>query len=102
MYGMSYKDFGPRIGFAYNPPGLRQTVFSGSAGIIYDRTVIDAISFLQDQISYLFFNQQVNQFGSNSVRASLATNPRLGANLAYPRRSTPSGSRHCPLHSVRG
>ena len=84
MYGMSYKDFGPRIGFAYNPTGLRQTVFSGSAGIVYDRTVIDAISFLQDQISYLFFNQQVNQFGSNSVRSSLATNPRLGANLAYP------------------
>lgn len=84
LYGMSYKDFAPRVAVAYNPSFSPKTVVNASAGIVYDRTVINAINFLQDQISYLFFNQQVNNFGSSSVDASLAAAPRLGANLAYP------------------
>ena len=84
MYGMSYKDFAPRIGLAYSPFNSRKTVLSAGAGIVYDRTVINSINFLQDQVSYLFFNQQVNQFGSTSARASVATNPRLGMDLSYP------------------
>jgi hypothetical protein len=84
MYGMSYKDFSPRVAIAYSPFNSRRTVMNGSAGVIYDRTVINAVNFLQDQTSLLFFNQQINQFGASSINASLATNPRLGANLAYP------------------
>ena len=84
LYKLPWKDFAPRVAFAYSPFNSRKTVVSGSAGIVYDRTLIDAIDFLQDQISYLFFNQQISQFGSGSVRDTLATNPRLGANLAYP------------------
>ncbi|HMG84228.1 MAG TPA: carboxypeptidase-like regulatory domain-containing protein [Terracidiphilus sp.] len=83
LYGMSYKDFAPRLAFAYSPFNSRKTVVNGGAGIVYDRTVINAINFLQDQISYLFFNQQVNQFGASSARDSLASDPRLGSNLAY-------------------
>jgi len=84
LYGMSYKDFAPRVAFAFSPFNSRGTVINGSAGIVYDRTVISAINNLQDQASYLFFNQQTNQFGASSVDAALATVPRLGANLAYP------------------
>ncbi len=83
LYGMSYKDFAPRLAFAYSPYNSRKTVIDGGAGIVYDRTVIDAINFLQDQISYLFFNQQINQFGAGTVDGSLASDPRLGTNLAY-------------------
>jgi hypothetical protein len=84
FYAMDYKDLAPRFAFAFSPYDSRKMVVNGSAGIVYDRTVINAINFLQDQISYLFFSEEFNQFGSSSVDASLATNPRLGAGLSYP------------------
>jgi hypothetical protein len=80
LYNPSYKDFAPRLGFAYH--AAPNTVVSGSAGIIYDRTVINAINFLQDQISYLFSNTQTNQFGAATTDASLATNPRINGTIA--------------------
>jgi Carboxypeptidase regulatory-like domain len=83
LYAPSYKDFAPRVAFAYSPYSSGKTVINGSASIIYDRTVINAINFLQDQISYLFYNQQVNQFGASTPGDSLASDTRLGANLAY-------------------
>jgi Carboxypeptidase regulatory-like domain len=83
LYGMSYKDFAPRIAFSYSPYSSGKTVINGGAGIVYDRTVINAVNFLQDQISYLFFNQQVAQYGGSKPRASLAIDSRLGANLAF-------------------
>ena len=49
LYAPSYKDFAPRVAFAYH--ASPHTVINGSAGIVYDRTVINAINFLQDQIS---------------------------------------------------
>ncbi len=92
LYQPSYKDFAPRIAFAYNPSYFPKLVFNGGAGIVYDRTVINAINFLQDQISYLFFNTQVNNFGVSAptVDAALATVPRLGTNLAYASSLNPS------------
>ncbi|HTB98702.1 MAG TPA: TonB-dependent receptor [Terracidiphilus sp.] len=90
LYRLPWKDFAPRVAFAYSPYNSRKTVFSGSAGIVYDRTVVDAIDFLQDQLSFLFFNQQVNQFGSNNVRDSVAADPRLGTSLAYPASLNPA------------
>jgi hypothetical protein len=88
LYAPSYKDFAPRLGFAYH--AAPRTVVNGSAGIVYDRTVINAINFLQDQISYLFSNTQTNQFGAATVDASLATDTRLGANLSYPSAINPA------------
>jgi hypothetical protein len=83
LYNMSYKDLAPRFGFAYAPYRSQKTVINGSVGIIYDRTVINAVNFLQDQLSYLFSNTQTNQFGSSTAVDSLATDPRIGANLAF-------------------
>lgn len=82
-YKMAYTDFSPRVAFAFSPYDSRKTVINGGVGIVYDRTVINSVNFLQDQYSYLFANNQVNEFGASSVRSSLATVPRLGANLAY-------------------
>ena len=84
MYAMSYKDFAPRLAFAYTPYGSRNLVVNGGVGIVYDRTLINAVNFLQDQSSALFANQQINQFGTGSGSAALASVPRLGANLTYP------------------
>jgi hypothetical protein len=83
LYDPSYKDFAPRLGFAFSPYADGKTVIQGSAGIVYDRTVINAINFLQDQISYLFFNSNTNNISGQNVRDTLAKNPRLGASLAY-------------------
>ena len=81
FYAMSYKDFAPRVAFAFNPQS--KTVVNGSAAIVYDRTVINAVNFLQDQISYLFSNTQDDNIGTSSPYETIATNPRIGANLAY-------------------
>jgi len=84
IYSPDYKDIAPRVAFAYTLGSSGKTVVNGGAGIVYDRTVINAINFLQDQISYLFFNQQISQFGSGAgAAASLAADTRVGANLAY-------------------
>jgi len=84
LYNPSFKDFGPRLGFAYTPYSDGKTVINGSAGIVYDRTVINSINFLQDQISYLFFNTQFANFGAaGGPAASLAAAPRLGSSLSY-------------------
>jgi hypothetical protein len=77
-YAPSYRDFAPRLAFAYNPSFSPKTVFNGSAAIVYDRSVINAINFLQDQLSFLFYNNSTNELGD-------LTNPteRLGSNLSY-------------------
>lgn len=90
LYAPSYKDLAPRIGLAYH--AAPNTVINGSVGIVYDRTVINAINFLQDQLSYLFSNSLTNQFGAATVDQSLATDTRLGANLAYPSTLNPVGA----------
>lgn len=76
LYNPSYKDFAPRFGFAYH--AAPRTVINGSAGLVYDRTVINAINFLQDQISYLFSNTQTNNFGGSDPYNSLQTTAQGG------------------------
>lgn len=90
MYKMPWKDFAPRVAFSYSPYSSGKTVINGSAGIVYDRTVINAINFLQDQLSLLFFNTPNNQFGTQAGSAVAALGPvssggdsRLGSGLAY-------------------
>jgi hypothetical protein len=91
LYKADWKDIAPRVAFAYTLGNSGKTVINGGAGIVYDRTVINAINFLQDQISYLFFNQQISQFGSSAgAAASLGVDTRVGANLAYPAALNPA------------
>jgi hypothetical protein len=84
IYQPNYKDFAPRFAFAYAPYSDGKTVINGGAGIVYDRTVINAINFLQDQVPNIFANQTTNNIGSSSIDLSLKTDPRVGADLAYP------------------
>lgn len=82
VYQPNYKDFAPRFAFNYAPKsGGQRMVFNGSAALVFDRTVINAVNFIQDQSSYLF--QQtgvVNNFGvANDPVTSLKTDPRLGS-----------------------
>jgi hypothetical protein len=84
LYSPSYTDFAPRFSFAWNPPGHEKTVFNGGAGIVFDRTVINAINFIQDQSSYLFQNSANNIFGVADPVASLSTEPRFASFTSVP------------------
>jgi hypothetical protein len=91
LYQPSYKDIAPRFAFAYSPSFDRKTVFNGGAGIVYDRTVINAVQYQQDQHSYLFQQQATTPFGiSGSPVTSLKNDPRLGSNNALPPVVTPA------------
>ncbi len=91
LYQMATKDFAPRVAVSYSP--FPKTVFNAGAGIVYDRTVINAINFLQDQISYLFSNTQNNLLANGSTaNSALARAPRIGSNLSYPSSLNPAPS----------
>jgi hypothetical protein len=82
LYNPSYKDFAPRLALAYSPNS--KTVFNMSAALVYDRTVIDALAFIQDQNSFLFQNSTAQSYGQTNANAALLADPRLGPNLALP------------------
>ena len=64
LYNPDWKDFSPRLSFAYNPSsskgffgrmlGERKTVLRAGAGLIFDHPTTNALNFIQDQASYLF------------------------------------------------
>ena len=90
LYQPSYKDIAPRFAFAYSPSFDRKTVFNGGAGIVYDRTVINAVQYQQDQHSYLFQQSLNTPYGTaGDARGSLLSDPRLGANSSIPPVSPP-------------
>jgi hypothetical protein len=71
-------EFAPRFAFAYNPGFDPATVINGSIGIVYDRTVIDAIQYQQSQYSYLFQqNSTVNYGDGTDPAGSIKNDPRL-------------------------
>lgn len=76
-YDPEWHDFAPRFAFAYNPSWDRKTVFNGGIGLVYDRTITNAVQYQQDQHNYLF-QQSVTQ-----NNGSLADDPRLGSNATY-------------------
>ena len=96
LYNPSYKDFAPRVAFSYNPAYAPKTVINASAGIVYDRTVINAVNFIQDQSSFLFQNSATTQYGSlpattllSAAQVNLPVDPRIGSNLSYTNPNTP-------------
>jgi hypothetical protein len=77
-YGSNYKNFAPRVAFAWSPSSDRKTVFSGGSGIIYDHTVVNAVQYQQEQYSYIFQSKATNPFGvANDPEASLMGDPRF-------------------------
>ncbi len=83
-FNQSYKDFAPRLGFSFNPQNHRSTVVNGGFGVVFDRSVYNALNFVQDQLSYFFANTQAYSYGSSTPALSLTNDPRLGASLAIP------------------
>jgi hypothetical protein len=82
LYHPNWRDFGPRLSFAYNPSlhdgflgrmfGDRKTVIRAGAGLVFDHPVTNAVNFIQDQASYLFQNSV-----PNPTPGDLAVDPRF-------------------------
>jgi hypothetical protein len=85
-YSPDYKNFAPRFAFAYNPSFDRKTTFNGSATVVYDRSLVDAVQFQQDQYNYLFQNTTPDLYGTAgaSAASNLAVMPRLTAGSTPP------------------
>ncbi|HVW78838.1 MAG TPA: TonB-dependent receptor [Alloacidobacterium sp.] len=90
LYNRDPKNFGPRIAFAWNPKFDTSSVFNGSFGIVYDRTIISAVQYQQVQFSYLFqqgFTQ--NNGDGTDPSGSLKNDPRFDSPPAAPVPPTP-------------
>ena len=80
LYQPEHKNFSPHLGFAWNPNFDKKTVINGSAGIVYDRSIVSALLHLQDGSSYLFQQtKSVSQGVANNPYLSIQTDPRLAA-----------------------
>ncbi|MDD5544232.1 MAG: carboxypeptidase-like regulatory domain-containing protein [Acidobacteriia bacterium] len=87
-YEPDLNNFAPRLSFAYNPSfksgllgklfGDRRTVIRGGGSVVYDR-VAGALTFIQDQVSYLFDNSATTNFGGGSPATALRNDPRFTA-----------------------
>jgi hypothetical protein len=78
LYQPEYRNFSPHVGFSYNPNFDKKSVFNGSAGVVYDRTVINAIQHYQDADSYLFQQTKSTPSGiAGDPYTSVKTDPRL-------------------------
>jgi hypothetical protein len=85
-YKPDRNNFAPRLSFAWNPSfkngfigklfGDRKTVIRGGGSLVYDR-VGGAVTFIQDQVSYLFDNSATLSFGGANARLALLNNPRF-------------------------
>ncbi|HTH53981.1 MAG TPA: carboxypeptidase-like regulatory domain-containing protein [Edaphobacter sp.] len=77
LYHPDAKNFAPKFAFAWNPKFDEKTTFNGGIGLVYDRTVINAVQYQQDQYSYLFQQNIPNNYGDGSdPRGSLQNDPR--------------------------
>jgi carboxypeptidase family protein len=102
-YKPDHKDFGPRLGLAYNPSfrsgplgslfGERKTTVRLGASLLYDR-IAGGASFGLDQNTFLFDAQANNFFGiPNDPSNSLLSDPRfngLGTNTLPPFPAAPN------------
>jgi hypothetical protein len=86
MYETDQNNLAPRLSFAWNPSfkggfmgalfGDRKTVVRGGGTVTFDR-VSGAVTFIQDQVSYLFDNSATRNFGNTNPRTALLNDPRF-------------------------
>lgn len=91
LYNNDPLDFAPRVSLDWNPGFDPNTVISIGAGMVYDRTVVNAVMYQQDQFSYLFeqaFTQ--NNGDGTDPSGSVATDPRYDNPPAAPVPTTPA------------
>jgi Carboxypeptidase regulatory-like domain len=94
LYDADKLNFSPRLALAWNPSfrtglfgsvfGDRKTVVRAQASLIYDQTVINAITNLEDQGNYVFGNTVATNFGGGGANASLQSDPRFNSASAVP------------------
>jgi hypothetical protein len=85
LYAPQHKNFAPRFAFAYNPSFDRKTVFNGSVGLVYDRTIVNAIQQIQDADSYLFQQtKSISEGIPGDPYNSIKGDPRLTATNGFP------------------
>jgi len=102
-YNSNPKDFAPRFAFAYHP--VSKMVFNGSADLVFDRTVANAVNFLQNQSTFLFQNSiALNNGSSGDPTGSLKNDPRVSDFTALPTApTTPSPTKpFTPFVSAAG
>jgi hypothetical protein len=99
FYEPDLNNFAPRLSFAWNPSykeglfgkilGDRKTVFRGGGSVQYDR-IAGAVTFIQDQVSYLFDNSASRSFGTTgNARTAFLNDPRLTGITSLPVSNTP-------------
>ena len=77
-FNPQYRNFAPRLAFAWSPALNGKSVFNGGAGIVYDHTVVNAIQYQASQYSFLFQSSADSPFGiANDPTDSLETDPRF-------------------------
>lgn len=86
LYETDLNNFGPRFGFAYTPNfkggflgalfGENKTVLRGGGSVVFDRPG-GGITFIQDQVSYIFDNSRNTQFAAPNPVSALLNNPRF-------------------------
>ncbi|HEX2270180.1 MAG TPA: hypothetical protein VHH35_11620, partial [Pyrinomonadaceae bacterium] len=86
LYETDLNNFAPRFGFAYTPAfkdgilgaifGDNKTVIRGGGSVVFDRPG-GGITFIQDQLSYLFDNSATTAFAAESPTEALLNNPRF-------------------------
>jgi hypothetical protein len=98
-YEPDLNNFAPRFGFAWNPSfkggllgkvlGDKKTSIRGGGAVVYDRTA-GALTFIQDQLSYLFDNSKTTNFGVFADAATaLFNDPRFTSINNIPVQNTP-------------
>jgi hypothetical protein len=93
FYEPDLNNFAPRLAFAWNPSfkegflrkvfGDQKTVIRGGGTVQYDR-IAGAVTFIQDQATYLFDNSASTAFGSGNPRTALLNDPRFTGVLTLP------------------
>lgn len=93
FYKPDWNNFAPRLALAWNPSfkegmlgkvlGDRKTVIRGGGTVQYDR-VAGAVTFIQDQATYIFDNSASTAFGSSNPRTALLNDPRFTGTLSLP------------------